>query len=341
MLQKKIPILYLIISTIVGSSFTFFAFSTAQKTQFQKENIETPVNAAAANPGCNYNILRLSGYQYVHPVSGTDPDCPSPKYNTLENEILNFIEQEKAVNDLVSASVYINDFSQNEWMDVNENEQYHPGSLLKLASLITILRMAESKPGILNEEVLFPTVLKEGIPAQTFNSKAIQPGHKYKIKELLRYMIAFSDNNATGLLHPYLDVALFQKIFTDLNLPAIDIHDTNYQISVKKFSRFIRVLYDAGYLTISASEYAMSLLAEGDFNYGITKSLPPALKVAHKFGEFGNKPFSELHETALIYLDKRPYLITVMTRGHDVKKQAATIASISKMVYDKMSSSPN
>ncbi len=137
-----------------------------------------------------------------------------------------------------------------------------------------------------------------------------------------------------------MDISLFQKTFSDLGIKMPDVHDVNYQMSVKEYSKFLRVLYDEGYLTTPASEYAISLLAECDFKYGITRELPSAIKVAHKFGEAKDGELRELHESAIIYLYKRPYLLTIMTRGQDVKKLAETISHISKMVYNKMAADP-
>jgi beta-lactamase class A len=172
-------------------------------------------------------------------------------------------------------------------------------------------------------------------PTQSFNSKTIIEGNKYKVRELLHYMIAYSDNNATMLLHNYIDVGMFQKVFADLGIRVPEMRGSLFQMSVKEYSKFMRVLYDGGYLTIPASEYALSLLAQCDFNAGIVNLLPPTLKVAHKFGEAGSHELPELHESAIIYLDNMPYLLSVMTRGTDVKKQAQIISHISKIVYDK------
>jgi len=157
--------------------------------------------------------------------------------------------------------------------------------------MITYLRMAETNPAILNKEIAYrPDVIA---PTQTFNSKTITPGHTYKINELIKSMIVYSDNNATMLLHSDINVDMFQKTFTDLGLKKPDVRDKNYALSVKEYSRFMSVLYDGGYLTIPASEYAISLLSESDFKLGIVKQLPPSLKVAHKFGEAGT---DDVHE---------------------------------------------
>ena len=100
----------------------------------------------------------------------------------------------------------------------------------------------------------------------------------------------------------------------------------------------METLYDGSYLTIAASEYATSLLAQCNFKDGLLKELPSNIKIAHKFGESGTAEMKELHETGIIYLGANAYLITVMTRGKDIQKLSETISDISKIAYNKMKS---
>ncbi len=341
MIKNKTLLLYVILSALIGSSITFFAFIKMAKNKEEKirEAEISGVKEGKDGSNCNYSINRLSGYKYTHPLFSTEPECQAAKYNSLQTTIAEFIENEKS-NGLSEASVYLMDFSGNTWMDVNENEKYTPGSLFKVVTLVAYLRLAETKPGVLEEEIEFSNNNNERAHPQTFNSKTIKEGNRYKVKELLHYMIAYSDNNATMLLHKFVDVGMFQKIFSDIGLRVPDMHGQSYQMSVKEYSKFLRVLYDGGYLTITASDYALSLLAECDFKEGIVSELPPTVKVAHKFGQAGTPEFPELHESAIIYLDNRPYLLTIMTRGRDIKNQAKVIGHISRIVYDKMIGDP-
>jgi beta-lactamase class A len=98
----------------------------------------------------------------------------------------------------------------------------------------------------------------------------------------------------------------------------------------------MNVLYDAGYLTIANSEYAISLLSESEFKEGIVKGVPNTVRVAHKYGEWGEPGSRELHESALIYMNKSPYLLTIMTKGTDSKKLAEAVSRISRITYDDM-----
>ncbi len=264
-----------------------------------------------------------------------DNDCEAEDLNTVKENINKLIEGYKLAGDLISASVYLKDYSKNEWIGINENEKFNPGSLLKVPELITFLKMDELHPGFLEKKLQynhpFPTDKKP-----QFLSKSIELGHTYTIKDLLTYMIAYSDNNATQLLNANIDVDAFKKVFTDLGLEAPDWKSNDYPISAKEYSLFMRVLYNATYLSDHDSEFAAELLAKSDFKNGLIKDLPSYLKMVHKFGEAGNGSEIELHESAIIYLDKRPYLLTVMTKGKDSKKLPQVLSQISDIVYQSM-----
>jgi len=330
MFKRKISIFYLIIAAVSGSLAGIGAYQFVNKKVIEARPAlpPTPEN-------CEYTISRLEGFKYTQPVYMAEPKYESKAFTGLKTSISDMLDSYKAAGDLQYASVYIKDLNTNDWMDLNPEARYHPGSLFKIITMTTLLKMAESNMAILDKEVLYNEVMKP--PTQTFNSRSIEPGHKYKVKELIYYMIVYSDNNATMLLHKYMDIDLFQKIFTDLGLPKPDITNNAYTLPVKEYSRFVSVLYDGSYLSIPSCEFAISLLCESNFSQGLTKELPKSLRVAHKFGEAGHPGDRELHESAIVYLQGRPYLITIMTKGKEATKLAEIISHISKMAYDHMS----
>ena len=59
--------------------------------------------------------------------------------------------------------------------------------------------------------------------------------------------------------------------------------------------------------------------------------------MAHKFGESGTPVDKQLHESAIVYLDKKPYLLTVMTKGKDNASLSKLICEISSIVYKDQS----
>ncbi len=289
----------------------------------------------------DYNIGTQRGYKLIKPMLWAKPAKESQAFSALKSQIINLIENDQRQHLLTSASVYLYSFADGEWTYVNPNESYNPGSLIKVPMLMAYLQMAEKDPKILAKKILCEN--SDYIPTQTYETHSINPGRIYTVKELLHSMIAYSDNNATNLLNKNVDLNIFRRTFTDLNIPEPDLADRNFQISAKRYSRFLIVLYNASYLSRSASETALQLLSECDFKDGMVKDLPSSVAVAHKFGEWGNNKINlhELSESGIVYYHDRPYLITVMTKGTNVKDLGPEISKISRMTYDFISSMGN
>ena len=334
---KKIPVYFIVIAAVLGSILTLstnlFGKKPPPEQAVQKEQVAQ--TGPVLKEGCELKIVRMSGFQFVKPLLFSDVECESEKLAPLKTAVQTEIEKEKTEGIITTASVYIRALNSGDWTVVNEKEAYSPGSLIKVATLMTILRKAEVTPGFITQEITVPAD-NTGIPIQTFNSKTVSPGKSYPIPELLEYLIAYSDNVATGALHNVITPAELMTTFTYLGLGSADLNNPNYKMTVQQYSLFMRALYNCSFLTQWDSDYAMSLLSKGDFAEGFKKGLPAGVQIAHKFGESLIGATKMLGESGIVYIEENPYLITVMTKGSDVRRQTETLANISKIVYDGM-----
>ncbi len=333
LVKQKVPFYYLIILSLA------FAIAVILFVPV-KFALNTPANDAGtitSMPGSNndFEIKRLSGYTYISPLLFVETKNKSERLSQLTQKAAAYIEQVKSSNVITGASFYLRAPDDAEWTGYNEEEKYNPGSMMKVPELISILKLEEEKPGFLNEKYFYqaPFIVEK---KTEFTSRQLEPGKSYSVKELLRYMITYSDNNATILLDQHLDQRIFNKVLTDLHLPAPEKNATNYPVSAKDFSLFMRAIYNASYLTIAHSEYAAELLSTSDFKAGFIKGFPPATKMIHKFGEAGNQVEHQLHESGIVYINNKPYVLTIMTKGSDLKNLAPVITEIAKIVYQEV-----
>jgi beta-lactamase class A len=313
---------------IVSCAITYFINEYLHCKISEKTN--QTISAIESNPS-QYKMERLGGYKLIKPLVLAEPIEESLKYSEVKTNLIDYIEKLKSQKRLISASVYLKDLDHGEWMCINDSETYYPGSLIKVPGLITYLKMAEKNPAIFNKKIRFNSPQKT-IPNQTYNSKQIESGKEYSVQQLLKYMISYSDNNATYLLNKNVDLKAFHQLFSDLNIPKLTI--SNSKITARNFSAFFNVLFNASYLNKEYSEYAVELLEECDFKLGLVKGLPVNTVVAHKFGEMGDETTRQLHESGIIYINSTPYLLTIMTKGYDIKELPEIIAEISKLVYE-------
>lgn len=334
MLSKKIPFYYILIIVFLTVLTTFFS-CYAYYNQKAKEVAET---VSANNiQSCLLNVKRLNGYKFVQPLVSTKQGCESENLMPIRQEIAQTIDNYKADGTLTTASVYLRVFGQGEWVCINEGESYRPGSLLKVPELITFLREEELHPGTLDKKLLYSTAFTT-VKNPLYTSKSIEVGKSYTIRELLIYMIEFSDNNATMLLNNNMNSKQFKQTFSDFGLKEPDMKASDYPIAVKDYGIFFEALFNAGYLNIDNSEYAVELLSKCNFKQGLVSGLPEGGTIAHKFGEAGDDNLHELHECGLIYSGNKRYEIVVMTKGKVLSKLPEVLKNISKIAYQRLNS---
>ena len=283
----------------------------------------------------SYNAIELTNYKFVHPLLLAETTGQSEKLSDFKNFFNSYFIRKKSEGVINSASALFMDLNDGEWTSVNGGESYNLGSLVKIPLLISSLKQYETNPSFFEKAIFFDKIDSQ-IPVQTFGDEQIQLGKIYTVNDLLFYMAAKSDNYSTHLLNAMMDAKVFKSVFTDLKLPAPDLHAKDYKLSVEEYTKFMRVLYASTYLNAKNSEYALTLLSQGAFKEGFLKQLPANAIVSHKFGEFSMPEEKQLHESGIFYVNNHPYLLTVMTRGNDVRKLPEVLSDISKYIYDSI-----
>lgn len=332
--QKKVPLYFVLIAALLPTGLflgsTLFKFNSPDQL-----SASIPVSGGNSNrdTGCDLSMkqYRLRNARLSQPLLMTDLPNEDAYLKNLKIQVSDLIAQKESSGELQNASVYLRQLNDGSWMSVNSSLQFAPGSMLKVAILITYLKMKESDPDLFEKKLLLTAQM---IPdKKQFVEEYHLPPGRYTIQELIYAMIVKSDNYATFLLNQYIDHAVIENLFTDLDLKKPQINASAYPMTSGEFGRFFRVLYNASYLSNKDSEYALDLLSKSEYKNGILSGLPEGLKTAHKFGESGDGTVFELHESAIVYLENKPYLLIIMTRGKDMSKLPAVLQQVSGTVY--------
>lgn len=331
LVKIRIPLYYTVIACAAVAVAMYFYIQPVPQL-----NADENINNAITPPALQFDVKRLNGYAYIKPLLFVETSAKAQHYAAMTQQVADYVEAKKLSGDIDAASFYFRDLDRVEWTGYNEEEKYNPGSLMKVPELISILRLEEEKPGTLNKQVYYTTPFVTEKRTR-FVSKQLKAGKSYTIKDLLHYMISYSDNNATILLDQNLDPRIFNKTLSDLGLPLPKKDSVNYPISAKEISLFIRAIFNATYLTIAHSEYAAELLSTSDFREGFAKGFPQGVKMIHKFGEAGTMEEPQLHESCIVYLNNKPYVLTVMTKGKNISKLADVLADVAAIVYRQLS----
>lgn len=284
--------------------------------------------------------VRLGGYTYTAPLLLCNSSNPSYKRDEgLQSALKNYVHTLSSAD----VSAYVIELQTNNWAGVNENEEFSPASMLKVPTMISVLKYAEGHEGFLSKEVYYDGQADRNAGEEIKPTKYILPKHTYTIDELLTYAIVYSDNNAEQLLDDAIGPKTFTTIYNDLDiqLPTNESPTTDF-MSARMYSYFLRVLYNATYLSPESSEKALGLMAQAEYANGIRAGVPVNVTVAQKFGEREILDEShtvtsrELHDCGIVYVPNDPYLLCVMTKGEN-GNLASAISGVSQTTYNYIS----
>ena len=288
---------------------------------------------------------RMKGYKYISPLFDYEisPELKNRVVITLKDQIKKIIDDKIEDNQAIYVSVYFRDMFNGPWFGINEQDGFAPASLLKVPVMIAYLKCAEQNPEILKTNLMYEKEIDDHISQNILPDKKLEPGKAYKVEDLIERMIKYSDNTAKTLLFAYIGEDTIDKIYTDMGLVVPGIRNKNDLITIKNYSTFFRVLFNASYLNREMSEKALEILSKTTFKLGIEAGVPKDVVVAHKFAERGDLVTNtmQVHDCGIVYYKDRPYLLCVMTYGRDFKTLSNIIKDISSVVYEKMESSYN
>lgn len=254
----------------------------------------------------------------------------------LQEELRVFAEEEVSKGTLTNYGLYFRELMGGPVIALRQSEGFFPASLLKIPVALWYYKQAEQNPALFTEEIQFTG--PKGVSVEAYMPKhSIEPGTIYTIEELIRFMLAESDNDATQILVEYAGGReSINQVYRDLGIDDIENYST-YTMDVQTYAAFFRVLFNSEYLTREYSERVLSTLAESSFVDGLVVGLPVDIAVAHKFGERTPDPsrdIDQLHDCGIVYYPNNPYLLCIMTQGHNYEEQAHIIAELSLRVYE-------
>lgn len=261
----------------------------------------------------------------------------------LEKPLQEFIGQKKYDNEVTHISVYYRNLNNGNWFGINEKEMFSPASLMKLPLLLVYLKKTEQNPNIRNEKITYREDPIEAKYIQNIEpTKKLVDNEAYTIRELLEYMIRYSDNKASLLLERNISVEDYKKAFTDNNMLFPDLIDGKFDNNLKviDYAKFFRVLFNGSYVNKELSNYALWLLTQVDFKQWLVAGTEKNIVVAHKFGErsiIGQNGIEQkqLHDCWIIYYPNHPYLLCIMTRGNTLEILENIVKSISQDIYEE------
>jgi beta-lactamase class A len=254
----------------------------------------------------------------------------------IEKTVQTYVDKAITQGVVTDAAIYFRDLNNGPWFGINERDKFTPGSLLKLPLTMSYYWREDRERHVL-DEVIEVVKLPDNIANESnYGSDApLVPG-VYSVRDLIGYMLKESSNDAAAVLADVAGKSQIKSTYEDLGIESPTMGQ-DYEIDVKTFGAFLRVLYNASYIGQPGSEELLATLTQVSFRDGLVAGVPSNIKVAHKFGTrvIGTGAGSrQLHDCGIVYAPKTPYVLCVMTRGNESKNLSYFIAEVSKRVYN-------
>lgn len=262
----------------------------------------------------------------------------NPDFKPTEQAVLKEIDRWKAQG-VTAVSVSFRDLRNGPGITVDAGDAYLAMSLYKLPILIRYLKDAEGDPSILDERLPGKPIAgyrNQDEPAD----RMVVDTQSYAVRYLIENLIWYSDNTAWVMLteayrakHPDYDIVV--DTLAELGIVDPRTQPDPRLVSLKSVSSIFRILYNASYLNLEESEYAIELLSRSVYDKGLAAGIPGSVTLANKYGISTDKDESQLHDCGIIYYPDHPYVLCVMTKGGTIGTLEQVIASISKLFYDE------
>jgi beta-lactamase class A len=346
--SKKFRLIFilLILTTglVIGWSLNYVIYSNViPRSEFVKMNTDL------------HNRNNITSHKEITQFEFLNPYVLTSVYDKFYHEELtnfkdlvqNYCLEAKKDKSIKQISFYFRDMITGAWIGINEKEKFVPASLTKVPILIAIFQQAESNPEYLRKKLTYKgskaaEYLKEHPEIDDIRT-SMQPYESYTIEELVDLMITKSDNEAALLLLNDIGTDKWMALQKRLgNSVPLNASSSNNIITVKSYSAFFRILYNASLLSREYSDKALEILSRSEYDKGIRMAVPSEIRICHKYGERdtllnGNiLKIQQLHHAAIVYYPGKPFFICIMTKGSDKKKMEKIIFDIAKLSYKQV-----
>ncbi len=285
----------------------------------------------------NLKETRAGGYKFINPLLDCDNfhTADNSKMASLKKELSNYANDALTKKSIDHISIYYRDLNNGPWLGINEHDNYSPANVSKVPLLITVLKKAESDTGFLKKKIPFSPFVDKSDNSYT---KIPKTKTLTSIDQLLNFMLINKDNGARDVLEKLVGSNYFAKIVHEMGIVPDTENPGSELISVKDYSSFFRILYNASFLSREMSEKALEILSKSDSKQGIPARLPSDIIVSHKYGErmLTGSSKIQLHDCGIIYYSNTPYLLCIMTKGDNIDNLDKVIADVSEIVYQNI-----
>ncbi len=228
-------------------------------------------------------------------------------------------------------SIYFEYLNTGANISINEDLRMFPASLVKVPLAMAVMKKVERGDWLMHNELV---LMKEDRDYAWGDVHKRPIGTRISIDDLLHEMLVSSDNTAFRMLYRNLSFDELQDVLVAVGLE--ELFNEDGKITVKEYTRLFRALYTSSYLNRENSQKIIDILTKTSYDEYLGQGVPDNVLFAHKIGE--NDEAEVILDTGIVYIENRPYLISVAidygTTNIGRDGALEILKEVSKMSYD-------
>jgi beta-lactamase class A len=254
----------------------------------------------------------------------------------------NSLNEKYTNHDIFTISIYFEYLPTGANISVNKDLKMWPASLIKVPIAMAALKKVERGEWALTNQLVILDEDKD----PSFGELYQQPsGTPISIEQLVHNTLVESDNTAHFVLLRNLEPREVEEVFVHLGLEEIidDLQNhpeeqvVDNRLTTKNYSIFFRALFNATFLNPALSQFMLATMSETGTEY-LGATIATSTPFSHKTGiRLEDHVWAD---SGVVYVERRPYLITVMIEQKNKTVPANTVAAegvfeaISKESYE-------
>ena len=254
------------------------------------------------------------------------------KAEALQNRLIGLM----AAYPSIYPAVYVWNYEDGSYIDINADEIFSAASIIKLPVLVQLFKAIERNDLTIYDEMELTEYFRtEGSGSLQFKAE----GAKYSIDDLARIMITESDNSATNMLVAKLGSMTninsgirdwgLKKTYMQNWLP--DLAGTN-RTTAREMAAILYNIDNPDFLSTSSREKIFDYMGHVHNNRLIHAGLGTGSTFLHKTGDIGTM----LGDAGIVYTpDNRKYIVVILAnRPHNSPLGKEFIVRASELIYN-------
>jgi len=232
---------------------------------------------------------------------------------------------------------------------INPDKSLHAASTMKVPVMIELYRQARAGTRSLDEPLAIRNEFRSIVDGSPYTLSVADDsdkevyaaiGRTLTLAQLCEAMITVSSNFAANLLIETLGVQKIRDTMTALGAGGVQVlrgvedekafaKGLNNTTTARGLLELLDRIAHGRAVDAESDRAMVEILKRQQFNDAIPAGLPPGTPVAHKTGNI-----TRIHHDAAIVYGPNPYVLVLLVRGIEDKKQsAALMAELSRAVY--------